>query len=118
MKKAYVPFAAVVIALVLTAPTLADAPNLLNYQGRLTDPSGNPKNGTFSMQFAVFDAESGGNQLPTGSPWSETQNVSVTNGVFNVLLGSVTQTSLKIEHDCCRANHADPTSGSLATTAS
>jgi hypothetical protein len=63
-----VPFAAVVIALVLTAPTLADAPNLLNYQGRLTDPSGNPKNGTFTMQFAVFDAESGGNQLPSGSP--------------------------------------------------
>jgi len=45
----------------------------LNYQGRLTDPSGNPKNGTFMMQFAVYDAESGGNQLPSGTPWSETR---------------------------------------------
>jgi hypothetical protein len=90
MKKAYIPFAAVVVALVLTVAALADVPNLLNYQGRLTDPSGNPKNGTFTMQFAVYDAESGGNQLPSGSPWSETQSVTVTNGVFNVLLGSVT----------------------------
>jgi hypothetical protein len=90
MKRAYIPFAAVIVAVVLTAPALADAPTLLNYQGRLTAPSGNPKNGTFTMQFAVYDAESGGNQLPAGSPWSETQNVTVTNGVFNVLLGSVT----------------------------
>ncbi len=70
----------------------ADAANLLNYQGRLAHrpPSGNPKNGTFTMQFAVYDAETGGNQLPSGTPWSETQSVTVTNGVFNVLLGSVT----------------------------
>jgi len=72
------------------APALADTPNLLNYQGRLTDPSGNPSNGTFSMTFAVYDADSGGNPLPAGTPWSETQNVTVSNGVFNVLLGSVT----------------------------
>jgi hypothetical protein len=90
MKKAYVSFAAVVIALLLTVPALADVPNLLNYQGRLTDPSGNPKNGTFTMQFALYDAATGGNQLPSGSPWSETQSVTVTDGVFNVLLGSVT----------------------------
>ncbi|MBI4515297.1 MAG: hypothetical protein HY699_05705 [Deltaproteobacteria bacterium] len=81
----------IAVAFALLARTVAaDAPNLLNYQGRLTDPSGTPKNGTFTMQFAVYDAESGGNQLPTGSPWSETQSVTVTNGVFNVLLGSVT----------------------------
>jgi len=94
MKKAYIPFAAAVAVLVLTVPALADAPNLLNYQGRLTDLSGNPKNGTFSMQFAVYDSESGGNQLPSGSPWSETQSVTVTNGVFNLLLGNVTPLSV------------------------
>ncbi|MBI1818051.1 MAG: hypothetical protein HYR72_23980 [Deltaproteobacteria bacterium] len=71
-------------------PVAADVPNLLNYQGRLTDPAGAPKNGTFTMQFAVYDAESAGNQLPIGSAWAETQTVTVTNGVFNVLLGSVT----------------------------
>lgn len=67
-----------------------DVPMLLNYQGRLADPTGNPKDGTFSMQFAVYDAETLGNQLPSASPWNETQNVTVTNGVFNVLLGNVT----------------------------
>jgi hypothetical protein len=78
------------LVVVLATRAAADVPMLLNYQGRLTDPSGNPKNGTFTMQFAVYDAETGGNQLPSGTPWSETQSVTVTNGVFNVLLGSVT----------------------------
>jgi len=72
MKKTTTLFAAAVLA-ALACGALAEAPNLLNYEGRLTDPSGNPKNGTFTMQFAVYDSESGGNQLPTGAPWSETQ---------------------------------------------
>ena len=76
--------------LLLACGAFAQVPMLLNYQGQLSDPSGNPKNGTFTMQFAVYDAESGGNQLPSGGPWSETQSVTVNNGVFNVLLGSVT----------------------------
>jgi hypothetical protein len=41
------------------------------------------------MTFAIFDAQSGGNQLPAGAPWQETQNVTVADGVFNVLLGTV-----------------------------
>lgn len=74
-----------------SAPVLAaDVPQLLNYQGRLTAPDGTPKDGTFTMVFSVYDAETGGNQLPTATPWSETQSVTVTDGVFNVLLGSVT----------------------------
>jgi hypothetical protein len=60
----------------------AGAPQLLNYQGRSTDPSGNPKNGTFTMQFAVYDAETGGSQLPSGSPWSETQSVTMGNSAL------------------------------------
>jgi hypothetical protein len=78
------------LVLALAAPVKADAPMLLNFQGRLTDASGDPENGMFSMDFAVYDAVSGGNQLPTTTPWAETQNVTVTDGVFNVLLGSVT----------------------------
>ncbi len=39
-----------VAALFLVASgAFAQAPMLLNYQGRLTDPSGNPRNGTFMM---------------------------------------------------------------------
>jgi hypothetical protein len=83
-------FQIVIVLVLLALPAGADVPQLLNYQGRLTDPSGTPQNGTFTMEFAVYDGESGGNQLPTASPWSETQNVTVNAGVFNVLLGSVT----------------------------
>ncbi len=81
---------ALVMCVVFSGQASADAPMLLNYQGNLTAPDGTPKNGTFAMDFAVYDAESAGNQLPTGSPWGETQSVQVTDGVFNVLLGSVT----------------------------
>jgi len=90
MKSAKRFLLAVIAVTVLALHANADVPQLLNYQGRLTDPSGNPKNGTFTMEFAVYHAETGGNQLPPGTPWSETQNVTVTDGVFNVLLGSVT----------------------------
>ncbi len=81
--------AALVLA-VSPCASASDVPMLLNYQGNLTAPDGTPKNGTFSMQFAVYDADTEGNQLPSGSPWNETQSVQVTDGVFNVLLGSAT----------------------------
>ena len=59
----------------------------LNYQGRLVDPStGNPvPDDGYSMVFTIYDAESDGNVK-----WTETQTVTVTNGLFNVLLGSQT----------------------------
>ncbi len=82
------PVVAICMLLVLQAH--ADVPMLLNYQGNLTAPDGTPKNGTFTMDFSVYDAETVGNQLPAGSPWAETQSVQVVGGVFNVLLGSVT----------------------------
>ncbi|HIE30452.1 TPA: hypothetical protein EYP66_24600, partial [Candidatus Poribacteria bacterium] len=38
-------------------------PKLINYQGKLTDTEGNPLTGDFSMTFAIYDAEDGGNLL-------------------------------------------------------
>jgi hypothetical protein len=64
----------------------ADAQTLISYQGTLTDPNGSPVNTFVSMVFAIYDAPSVGN-LKWGP---ETQSVLVSNGVFNVLLGSVT----------------------------
>jgi hypothetical protein len=59
---------------------------LVNYQGYLTDNTGNPVNGSPAMTFTIYD-ETGGPQ------WSETHpSVPVTGGLFSVLLGS--QTSL------------------------
>jgi hypothetical protein len=59
-------------------------PQKINYQGYLTDNTGNPINGTRTMTFKIYDAASGGNEL-----WSETKTVSVENGLFNVILGEV-----------------------------
>jgi hypothetical protein len=63
------------------SPRAQGAPQLLNYQGRLTDVAGNPRNGTFAMSFAILGGP---------SAWSEAQSVAVTNGFFSVQLGSAT----------------------------
>lgn len=61
-------------------------PNLLQYQGRLTDASGNPSNGSFTIVFSIYAAASGGSAL-----YTETiTGVTVTNGLFTVLIGNVT----------------------------
>jgi len=57
---------------------------LISYQGRLTDDTGEPVNGTPSMTFTIYDA--GG-----VSKWTETHpSVSVNAGLFSVNLGSMT----------------------------
>ncbi|HEX7320746.1 MAG TPA: hypothetical protein VF399_10385, partial [bacterium] len=64
------------------------SPRLLNYQGYLTDTLGNPiTNPSVSMTFSIYDAVSAGSLK-----WTETQGtVGVDKGIFNVLLGGVTQ---------------------------
>lgn len=60
--------------------------NRISYQGRLTDAAGNPINGTRNMIFRLYHAETGSSAV-----WQETHNnVQVTNGLFNVVLGSIT----------------------------
>ncbi len=68
----------------LAAPRI---PQLISYQGRLTDPStGDPvSDGTYDMRFCLYAGPTGGSAL-----WCEDQSVLVTDGVFSVLLGSVT----------------------------
>ena len=60
-------------------------PNLISYQGKL-DRDGSPFTGTASMEFALFETETGSTPF-----WNETQSVTVTDGIFNVLLGSITE---------------------------
>ncbi len=68
----------------IVASLFAQSPQLLSYQGKLST-GGNPVSGSFSITFTIYSAASGGSIL-----WTETQSVTVTNGVFNVLLGSAT----------------------------
>ncbi|MFA5119284.1 MAG: hypothetical protein WC695_10665 [Candidatus Omnitrophota bacterium] len=76
-----------------SAAIYAAVPELINYQGRLTDTSGQPLEGTYSLTFRIYDAETAGNLL-----WEEIQPaVVVQKGIFNVLLGSVTDLGLAFD---------------------
>jgi len=77
-----------ILAFVLTVPAFADVPTLINYQGRLTDDAGAPISGDRDMTFEFYDAATGGSPIPVGGPFSETQTVTITDAVFNVLIGS------------------------------
>lgn len=67
----------------------AAVPNKISFQGQLTNTMGEPvPDGMYSMQFFLFDAPTGGNQL-----WNpnngEIQDVTVTGGIYDVQLGAV-----------------------------
>lgn len=79
--------ALVVLAVVLTSSLSLALPGLINYQGNLTDDSGTPLNGTYEMRFALYSAETDGSMLWNHLPDSHV--VTVSEGVFNVQLGSL-----------------------------
>ncbi|MFC2062264.1 hypothetical protein ACFLUV_07110 [Elusimicrobiota bacterium] len=65
----------------------AAVPLNLNFQGKLTDDAGQAKSGDFDFVFRIYDNKDGsGTAL-----WTETHNnVSVTSGLYSVILGSTT----------------------------
>jgi hypothetical protein len=60
---------------------------VMSYQGRLVE-AGAPVTGIRSMTFSLYNAASAGTLI-----WSEAQSVNVTNGLFQVTLGSITPIS-------------------------
>ena len=74
----------------------ADIPNLISYQGKVTDLSGNPvADGSYSMRFRIYNVSTGGSSL-----WdSGVQMVSVAGGIFSVLLGESPQPALELAFD-------------------
>ncbi len=78
-----ITFAAIML-LMAVGNLYADVPQMINYQGRLTDFQGDPVNATVSMTFTIYDQASGGTVW-----WTETQaSVQVSNGLFAVILGT------------------------------
>ena len=64
-------------------------PQLISFQGRLTDAEGHPLDTTVPMTFAIFNDQLGTTQL-----WKEAHpNVVVRDGMFEVLLGGGTPLS-------------------------
>jgi len=72
--------------LLLSVNVFATIPQMIDFQGRLSNASGDPLTGAYQFVFKIYDGETGGTAL-----WSETQdNVQITNGVYNVKIGTVT----------------------------
>lgn len=65
----------------------SQVPNLVNYQGFVTDNDGNPLANTTpenkTVEFRLYESANGGDEL-----WGETQVVTVFKGNFSVLLGN------------------------------
>jgi hypothetical protein len=59
----------------------------VNYQGYLADSDGNPLDGTYAMEFAIYDDSTGGNLI-----WGPEEHgtIQVSDGLFSVGLGSET----------------------------
>jgi len=63
--------------------------NRIPIQGRLTDASGNPLNGNYSVTASIYNVSSGGTAL-----CSKTQSVNLSNGLFNMTIDNCTSAIL------------------------
>jgi len=70
----------------------AQVPDTINYQGMLTSPSGTPISGSRTMVFSLYTVATLGSAI-----YTETQTVTVNNGVFNVAIGSMTPLALPFD---------------------
>ena len=69
----------------IVSPEQISIPQALNYQGKLTNVSGNSvPDSTYTLTFRFFPTLTGGTAI-----WGETQSVQTHIGLFNCLLGSV-----------------------------
>jgi hypothetical protein len=88
-----------VVVLLLTVPSLAaplrapiaTSTSTISYQGRLADSSGDPLTGKYNLEFRIYDVPTGGVPLWT-EMWTGANAVDVSDGLFNVMLGSINNT--------------------------
>ncbi|MBL8520103.1 MAG: hypothetical protein JNK75_05460 [Betaproteobacteria bacterium] len=93
-RRSVLKYAALALAFAMTlAQAVAAPPATINYQGTLTNASAQPVNsGAVAITFSLYTAASGGSAI-----YSETQAVSVTNGLFNVRIGAVSPIALPFD---------------------
>lgn len=73
------------VTCLLAGSAAAALPQLVNYQGTLADAAGQPLSGNYSLTFKVYPTSSATLVL-----WTETQSVTVSSGLFHVVLGALT----------------------------
>ena len=72
--------------------TYGDIPPKINYQGYLTDSGGRPINVAVPIKFSIYEVATGGTAV-----WTETQDVSVNEGLFSVDLGALVPLTLTFD---------------------
>ncbi|MHC4250912.1 MAG: hypothetical protein ACYS9X_17430 [Planctomycetota bacterium] len=86
---------AFLVTLAACAVAHAQAPTLINFQGKLSETDGTPVTGSPNIGFAIYDTETGGTPVWTQGPAS----VSVNKGLFSVILNGITPDILN--HTAC-----------------
>jgi hypothetical protein len=76
------------LMIVMAALATAAVPRVFNYQGYVSDLDGTALDGDFDLIFRIYDVDAGADP----ALWTETHPaVSVSEGVFSVLLGSLVE---------------------------
>lgn len=71
--------------------TTAASTSTISYQGRLADSAGTPLTGFHNLEFRIYDVPTGG--IPLWEElWTGGNAVQVSDGLFNVMLGSLNPT--------------------------
>ena len=79
-------------ALPLRAPAATStSTGTIAYQGRLADADGTPLTGIYGMIFRLYDVAAGSGPL-WEEQWTGSNSVEVSDGLFNVMLGSIDNT--------------------------
>jgi len=84
------------VVLLVVCVAVAEIPHVISYQGKVTDISGTPvADGSYTMRFRIYDGPSAGSLL-----WdSGDRSVTLSGGVFSVLLGESPQPALTLDFD-------------------
>jgi hypothetical protein len=78
------------LAAPLRAPS-STSTSTISYQGRLADTAGNPLTGYYDMRFRIYDSPTTADPL-WEEEWDAENSVAVSDGLFNVMLGSINNT--------------------------
>ena len=89
-------FTSVCFLAIVLGQAQADIPQIMSYQGKVTDSGGLPvADGSYTMQFRIYDSSSSGTLL-----WdSGARSILLSGGVFGVLLGESPQPALDLPFD-------------------
>ncbi len=87
------------VFVVLLTATVFPVPNVISYQGRLTDPSGNPLDGVYSMTFRLYTDSLAGSLI-----FTEVLTVPVNSGLFAVELGNTATIPYSLPYTATFAN--------------